>query len=259
MPFAELSNVRTYYELAGDSSLPVLAFSHSLGVNHSMWDPQLAPLTPHFRLLRYDIRGHGQSSAPEGPYSVNDLGRDLVDLLDALNIQQANFCGLSMGGAIGQWLGLYAPNRITRLILSNTAAKFGVTETWNARIATVLQNGLEPIVQGTMERWFTPEFRVTHSDVVQSTAAHLQSNSVSGYVGCCAAVRDTDFRESVFGIKTPTLVITGTSDPVTPPVDGQFLANNIPKSNYVELPAAHLSSVEVPDQFSRALLAFLRP
>jgi 3-oxoadipate enol-lactonase len=258
MPFADLNGLRTHYEVIGDATLPTLVFSHSLGVNLSMWEPQLSELAPNFRILRYDTRGHGQSSIPTGPYHVEDLGRDVLHLLDALDIERASFCGISMGGITGQWLGVNAPDRLDKLILANTAAKIGVEDAWNARIQTVLQDGLDTAIPGTLERWFTAGFRTAQPAIVAATRAMLHATTVQGYVACCAAVRDADFRSSIQAVPVPTLVIAGTHDPVTTPDDAQFLAQNISGAKYVELPAAHLSNVESSLEFNAAVLNFLK-
>ena len=257
MAFVELEGVRIRHELTGDPGLPVLVMSHSLGVDLTMWEPQLAALAPHVRILRYDTRGHGGSSVPEGPYTAANLGGDMLALLDALGIQHANFCGLSMGGVVGQWLGIHAQDRIQKLVLADTAAKIGTEEGWNSRIETVLRDGLNSIVPGTLERWFTLPFRAAEPRTIARTAAVLGATSAKGYAGCCAAIRDADFRGSIAQIGVPTLVITGSHDPVTPPADGRFMADSIAGSRYVELAAAHLSNVEAAGAFNEALLAFL--
>jgi 3-oxoadipate enol-lactonase len=257
MALAEVNGVRIRYELTGGQGLPVLVMSHSLGIDLAMWEPQLAALAPHFRVLRYDTRGHGGSSIPDGPYTAANLGGDVLGLLDVLAIQKASFCGLSMGGVVGQWLGVHASNRIDKLVLADTAAKIGNDETWNARIATVRRDGLDSVISGTLERWFTAPFRAAEPETIARTAASLRATSAEGYVACCAAIRDADFRDSLSQIGVPTLVITGSDDPVTPPVDGRFLADSIAGSRYVEVPAAHLSNVEAAGDFNKALLAFL--
>ena len=257
MAFAELDKLKLHYELTGASGLPVLILSNSLGANLAMWEPQVSVLGSRFRLLRYDTRGHGDSSVPPGPYTIEDLGQDVLRLLDFLEIDQASFCGISMGGSTGQWLGVNASSRIHKLVLANTAAKIGVAEVWNARIETVLKEGLESIVAGTMERWFTAAFRHEHPEIVAGISSTLRSTNLQGYVACCAAIRDADFRAVFRNISVPTLAIAGSQDVVASPQDVQFLAENIPSASYIELSAAHLSNVEVPDAFNSALLGFL--
>lgn len=258
MAFAELDGVLIRYELSGGPGLPVLVMSHSLGVDLTMWEPQLSALAPHVRLLRYDTRGHGGSSIPDGPYTAADLGGDVLGLLNALGFQKASFCGLSMGGVVGQWLGINAHDRIERLVLADTAAKIGTVETWNGRIETVQRDGLNSIIPGTLERWFTAPFRAAEPETIARTAALQRATNPKGYAACCAAIRDADFRSSLSQIGVPTLVITGSDDPVTPPADGRFLADSIAGSRYVELAAAHLSNVEAAGEFNEALLTFLR-
>jgi len=257
MAFAELNGVRVCYQLTGDAGLPALVLSNSLGANLAMWEPQVNPIGSRYRLLRYDTRGHGRSSIPPGPYTVADLGQDVLRLLDFLGIEQASFCGLSMGGSTGIWLGINAANRIGKLVLADTAARIGVAEVWSTRIETVLRDGLDSVIPGTLERWFTPSFHSAHPDVVAATSAMLHATDVQGYSACCAAIRDADFRASLQFIHSPTLVIAGTHDPVTTPEDGRYIAQNIANASYVELPAAHLSNVEAASEFNAALLDFL--
>jgi 3-oxoadipate enol-lactonase len=257
MPFVDFEGIRLHYQVTGDSSLPVLVLSNSLGANLSMWDPQLLALAPHFRVVSYDSRGHGQSSAPAGPYAIDDLGRDVLRLLDVLEIERASLCGISMGGVVGQWLGIHAGDRLHKLVLANTAAKIGVPDVWNARIELVLREGLDPVIPGTLERWFTPDFHAAHPEAIQATDAILRRTNVPAYAACCAAIRDADFRTSLSAIVAPTLVLTGTHDPVTTPEDGRFLAGNIRTASYVQLNAAHLSNVEAASAFNAALLEFL--
>jgi 3-oxoadipate enol-lactonase len=256
MPFAELGELRTHYSLTDDTG-PVLVFSNSLGTNFSMWDAQMAELQRHFRILRYDTRGHGQSSVTRGDYTIDQLGRDVVALLDSLRLDRVHFCGLSMGGMIGIWLGIQAPDRLDRLVLSNTAARIGTKETWNARIATVRKDGMKSVAAGVIERWFTPDFRLSSPEKVARAQQMLENASPEGYAGCCAAIRDMDQREGVTQITTPTLVIYGARDPVTPASDADFLSERIHGSAKVELDAAHLSNVEQPDAFTKAVSDFL--
>lgn len=257
MAFLETNGIRTHYELSGSAELPVLVFSHSLGVNLEMWEPQLEALVQKRRVLRYDTRGHGASACPSGPYTAEDLGTDILGMLDALDIAQADFCGLSMGGVVGQWLGIHAPHRLRKLVLANTAAKIGTAEIWNGRLATVEREGLDSVIPGTLERWFTAPFRESPPAVIAKTEAMLRRTASEGYSACCGALRDADFRESAKTITVPTLLIASTSDPVTPPADLRFLASAIPGSQLVELSAAHLSNVEAAEAFNQELLHFL--
>jgi 3-oxoadipate enol-lactonase len=256
MPFAESEDLRTRYELTGDKG-PVLVFSNSLGTDFSMWDPQMAELAKRFRILRYDTRGHGQSSVTAGDYMIEQLGRDVLGLLDTLKLESVHFCGLSMGGVIGMWLGVHASNRLNRLVLCNTAARIGTNEMWNARIATARKDGMKPIAASVIERWFTPEFRASSPDRVAKAQRMLETTSPAGYSACCAALRDVDLRDAVAQIKTPTFIIYGAKDPVTPAADAEFLADRIQGSAKVALNAAHLSNVEQADAFTEAVSHFL--
>ena len=256
MPFVDLGDLRTHYDLP-QSDRPILVFSNSLGTDFSMWDPQLPELSQRFRVLRYDTRGHGQSSVTAGDYSIEQLGRDVLSLLDKLRLDRVHFCGLSMGGMIGIWLGIHSPDRLHRLVLCNTAARIGTKEMWNARIATVRKDAMKPVAAAVVERWFTPEFRAAFPHKVARAQQMLDATPPNGYAACCAAIRDMDHRDAVAQIKTPTLVIYGGKDPVTPQVDAQFLTDNIRGSIKVELFAAHLSNVEQPDAFTQAVNDFL--
>jgi len=258
MAFSEIEGLRIHYEIAGASSLPVLLFSHCLGADLSIWGPQLPDLTAEFRVVRYDTLGHGQSAVPRGPYTIEKLGRQALALLDTLEIERASFCGISMGGLIGQWLALHAPDRIQKLILVDTAARIGNLEGWNSRIEDVLKDGIIPIIPGALQRWFTSGFHAENPEIITMTKAMLEAVSTEGYTNCCVAIRDADFRGDIHSIGIPTLVITGQHDPVTPPEDGRYLAENISGAKYIELAAAHLSNVEAASDFNSALLAFLK-
>ncbi len=249
--------VEIFYELDVDRGLPALVLSNSLGTNLFLWEPQLTMFQQHFRVLRYDTRGHGRSEATPGSYSIDQLGRDVVALMDSLGVAKASFCGLSMGGMVGQWLGANASERLNKLVLCNTAAKIGTTEIWNARIAQVAAEGMSSIIPGVLERWFTPEFRAATPEVVLSTQRMLESTDPGGYAACCAAIRDMDLRGRVADICVPTLVVTGAKDPVTSPSDGRFLVEQIAGAEYLELMAAHLSNVEAAAVFTPEVLRFL--
>ncbi len=256
MPFVDVGELKTHYALTGDKE-PVLVFSNSLGTDFYMWDPQVAELQRCFRILRYDTRGHGQSSVTPGDYTIEQLGRDVLGLLDSLHLGCVHFCGLSMGGMIGMWLGVHAPNRLHRLVLSNTAARIGTKEMWNARIATARKDGMKPVAAAVIERWFTPGFRASFAERVARAQRMIENTPPEGYAACCAAIRDMDQREAVAQIKAPTLVIYGGSDPVTPASDAQFLTDRIRGAVKVELAAAHLSNVEQADAFTEAVSNFL--
>jgi 3-oxoadipate enol-lactonase len=257
MPILKSGEARIHYALEGQSAAPVLVFSNSLGTNYSMWDPQVLELRKKFRLLRYDTRGHGQSSPTPGPYSIEQLGKDVIALQDALDLDRVHFCGLSMGGMIGMWLGANAPERLVHLVLCNTGARIGTAEAWNTRIDAVQKNGMKSIASAVVERWFTPAFRQKAPAATANTLKMIGETNPDGYAACCAAVRDFDFREQLSRIRIPTLVISGAQDPATPPADGRFLAQQIPSARYIELNAAHLSNIEDQDRFTSELAAFL--
>ena len=257
MPILKSGEARIHYVLEGQSGSAVLVFSNSLGANYSMWDPQANEFRKKFRVLRYDMRGHGQSPPTPGPYSIELLASDVIAMLDALDLDRVHFCGLSMGGMIGMWLALNAPERLNKLVLSNTAAKIGTAEGWNARIEAVQKNGMKSLASAILERWFTPAFRRKAPETMASIVKMLEETNPDGYAACCAAVRDFDCREKLSGIRTPTLVIAGAHDSGTPPADGRFLVKQIPGARYVELDGAHLSNIEAQDQFNNELAALL--
>lgn len=236
---------------------PVLVLSPSLGTTMALFDPQLEAFGEHFSVLCYDPRGHGASDAPQGGYSLDRLGRDVVELLDALQIEKAHFLGVSLGGMTGQWLGYRAPERIESLILANTSAYMGPPSGWGERIATVLEHGMAPMIQPVLERWFTPSFRATGHPEVARIGQLLEATAPAGYAGCCAAIRDMDLRPTAAQITAPTLVIAGLQDPATPLDHAQFLTDAIPGAQLAEFNAAHLSNVECPAAFNRSVLAFL--
>lgn len=257
MPFLEAGEFRMHYALDGAPGAPVVVLSNSLGTTLSMWDPQVQELVQRYRVLRYDTRGHGQTSVTPGSYSVEQLARDVLRLLDALKLERVHFCGLSLGGLTGMWLGVHAGHRLDHLVLCNTAAKIGTAETWNTRIASIRRDGMRAIAAAAMERWFTPEFRAASPATVAVARQMIENTPPEGYAGCCAAVRDFDFRETLSAIQVPTMVVSGTHDPATSPADGRFITDRIPGAQYVELPTSHLSNLQAPAEFTSALLRFL--
>jgi 3-oxoadipate enol-lactonase len=256
MPVIAANDIDFNYTIEGPESAPVLMFSNSLGTNLSMWDGQAA-LAKHFRVLRYDTRGHGKTTAPEGPYTFEVLGRDVLALLDALKIRRVRFCGLSMGGMTGMWLARNAPERIERLVLCNTAAKFGLPELWNQRIAAVLSGGMKSITQSVLERWFTARFIASNPKDVARIQEGLHTTPARGYAGNCAAIRDVDQRWTIASIAAPTLVVGGRHDPATPYAAAELIASRIRGAKLVGLDAAHLSNIEQPAAFNDAVGEFL--
>jgi len=257
MPFLEIGDFRAHYALSGPASAPVLVLSNSLGINFSMWDPQIPAFEKHFRLLRYDTRGHGQSSVTPGPYRIEQLARDVLHLLDRLTLNRVHFCGLSMGGTSVMWMGTNSPERLHKLVLCNTAARIGTAEVWNARIDAVSKGGMQSIAPAVIERWFTPAFRAAAPETIAHTQRMIEASPPKGYTACCAALRDMDQRESISSIRIPTLVVCGAKDPATTVADGQFLADKISGARLLELPTAHLSNIEAPERFSSEVLKFL--
>jgi len=257
MPFAQLADVRLHFQLDGDPRLPVLMLCNSLGTTLDMWEPQMPAFLAHFRVLRYDTRGHGQSEVTPGEYSIAQLGKDALALLDHLGIERVSFCGLSMGGMTGMWLGVNSPERIWRLVLCNTGAKLGDPALWEARFEAVRSGGMAAITPPTLDRWFTARYQRLAPKDVDKVRAMLLATSPDGYIANGAAVRDMDQRADLAKIKVPTLVIAGTYDGSTPPELGREVAQAIDGARYVELDAAHLSNWEQTGAFSSAVLSFV--
>lgn len=260
MPFITLNSVRHYYRLEGVEGNPVLVLCHSIGTDHGMWHPQMPDLLRHFQVLRYDTRGHGASDAPAGEYSVEQLGRDALALADHLGIAKFAWCGLSMGGAIGQWIALHAADRLTHLVLANTSPRFGDSTNWDNRIKAVREGGMGAIVELAMQRFFSEKTRRDDRASVSSARSVLLGTDPTGYIGCCAALRDFDSRRQLSKIAASCLVIAGDLDVSTPWTDhSEVLARDIPNAASVRFPAAHLSNLEQPRSFTAALLEFLLP
>lgn len=245
------------YRLEGAVDAPVLVLSNSLGTDMGMWAPQLDALKAKFLVLRYDQRGHGASDAPSGGYSIDRLGRDVVELTEALGIQRFHFCGLSLGGMVGQWLGVRESTRLDRLILANTTAYMGPPSGWDARIEAVLKDGMAPLADASIMRWFTPDFVASSPEAISPIVTMLRQTSPVGYAGCCAAIRDMDQRRTAALVEVPTLVIGGSADPATPPEHARALATTISGAALRMVDAAHLSNVEQPSEFTAAVLDHL--
>lgn len=252
-----IDGCRISWQLEGPEGAPVLMLSNSLGTTMDMWQSQQGAFREKFRLLRYDTRGHGGSDSTPGGYSLDRLGRDALELIDALSIDRVHFCGLSLGGMTGQWLGVFAPERLERLVLANTAAYMGPPAGWQTRIDVVLQNGMAEIAEAVLDRWFTPNFRASSSAAVGDIKHQLLTTDSGGYAGCCAAIRDMDLRPIINQISCRTLVIAGTLDPATSPVQSGAIASAINGAEFMQLEAAHLSNIEQPEQFTNSVLDFL--
>lgn len=241
----------------GPDGAPALLLMHSIGTDHRMWSAQISAFARHFRVVALDARGHGASAAPDGDYTIDMLGNGAIQMLDHLGIGAAHVCGLSMGGAMAQWLAIHAPDRVAKLVLANTAARIGTADTWRIRERSVRQDGLASIADAALARFFSESFRAAYPETEQLFRARLVGMSVQGYAGCCAALRDADFRPMLGHITAPTLVIGGTFDVSTPPAEAELLAQAIPRAALVMLPAAHLSNIEQPGRFIAAISAFL--
>jgi 3-oxoadipate enol-lactonase/4-carboxymuconolactone decarboxylase len=243
------------YKIQGTPNSPVLIFSNSLGSEMMMWDELIPYLLPYFRVLRYET----SPPTPDGGVfacKIDDLGEQVIQIMDEINIESAYFCGLSMGGLIGQYLGINHPNRFKKMVLSNTGAKIGNDERWNSRIETISKNGMQAIVDDTMERWFTEEFRRQNPQKVAETYAMFLRSDVQRYSNCCCAIRDADFREQLENLSVETLVITGDEDPVTNVEQAEFLVSKIPNAKLKVLHARHLAATELPKEYAAVLVDF---
>ena len=258
MPTINADGCPINVQIDGRDDAPVLMLSNSLGTNLHMWDAQMPELTKHFRVVRYDRRGHGKSGVPKGPYTMERLGRDVLAILDTLKIQKINWCGLSMGGMVGMWLGGNAGERINKLILSNTTCYYEDKSPWAGRIKTVRDKGLASIIEMNMARWFTQGFRDSHPEEMKRFNESFLATNPEGYVGCIEAIRDMDHRPFLPKIKAPTLIIAGKDDPATTVAQAEYLRDHIPGSKMIVLDAADISNAEQPQAYTRAVLDFLK-
>ena len=257
MPQVTSGGCPIYYRVDGDPAAPPLLFSNSLGTTHELWDPQVGVFSRSLRVIRYDTRGHGRSSAPSGEYTIGQLGGDAIAVLDAVGVTRAHVCGLSLGGLTAMWLGIHVPERIESLTLASTGAKIGTSAIWEDRIGQVAKSGLDSIVESGKGRWFTDAFRTAHPDVVDRHVRMLVSCNPGGYMGCCAALRDTDLRDEIGGIVAPTLAVAAAEDQVTPPADAELLKARIPQARLAHLGGSHIANVEAAEAFNEVLLRFL--
>jgi 3-oxoadipate enol-lactonase len=257
MPAINADGCPIHVEVEGPERAPVLMLSNSLGTTLAMWEPQVAPFTRHFRLVRYDRRGHGRSGCPKGPYTMERLGRDVLAVLDGLGIAKINWCGLSMGGMVGQWLGANAPERIERMVLTNTSSYFADKAAWNERLKLVQEKGIASFAAPNMARWFTKGFIERAPQTVARIQEMFAATPLEGYLACGAAVRDMDHRELLPRIKAPTLVIAGKHDGATPPEANEYISKHIPGAKFALVDAAHLSNVEQSEAYTDAVLGFL--
>ena len=248
---------RIDYSVAGAATAPTLLFINSIATTRELWARQLPRLSKSFRVITYDARGHGYSQVTAGNYTIEQLGRDALAVLDAAGAEAAHVCGISLGGITAMWMGVHAPRRIRSLVLANTAARIGSSEMWSERIAFVKQQGMATLADLTMPRWFTEGFRAREPHTIEPFRSMIAACSQDGYLRCCAALRDEDLREAIGGIACPVLCIAGNSDPATPPEALQFIHERIAGSRLVRLDAAHLTNVEQPQAFTRAVTEFI--
>src|SRR5687767_11403335 len=247
------------YEVEGDPGAPPLLLINSIGSTREMWTRQMDAFRAAFRVIRYDARGHGTSSVPRGAYTVDELGGDALAILDDAGVPSAHVCGISLGGITAQWLGLNAPGRVRGLVLANTAARIGTVESWTGRIGLVHQKGMSAVADLAMERWFTPAFRERDPETVHAFRTMVQNCPPDGYLGSCAALRDADLRDSIASINAPTLLVAASADAATPPEGLEFIRARVNGARLVTLDSAHLSNVECAEEFTDAVLEFLKP
>lgn len=259
MPYAAVNDTQLFYRIDGaaNTTAPWLVLSNSLGSDVSMWTPQLVEFAKHFRVLRYDTRGHGHSAAPKGPYTIEQLTGDVIGLMDHLGIERAHFAGVSMGGLTGVGLGARFGNRIDRLVLCNTAAKIGTSEVWVPRAAKARNEGMLALADAVLPRWYTAEFMTQNPLVIAQARDVLVHTDNEGYASNCDAINAADLRGEAASIKAPTLVISGAHDLAATPAQGRELAESVPGARYVELNASHISNVELADEYNKLVVDFL--
>jgi 3-oxoadipate enol-lactonase len=257
MPMINADGCLLNVSVEGRDGGPTLMLSNSLGCSLQLWEPQMAALTRLFRVIRYDRRGQGKSGVPPGPYSMERFGRDVLAILDDLNIEKVHWCGLSMGGMVGQWLGAHAPQRFDRIILSNTSCYYPDPTAWLDRIKAVKQAGVAAVADSVIAAWLTADFREREPQITANLKAMLIASPVVGYLACCEALSTLDQRELLPRIKSPTLVIAGRHDVATPVAASELIRSRIPGAALTILDAAHVSNVEQPHAFTDAVVGFL--
>jgi 3-oxoadipate enol-lactonase len=257
MPMIDADGCLLNVSVEGRDGGPTLMLSNSLGCTMRMWEPQMAAFTRLFRVIRYDRRGHGKSAVPAGPYSMERFGRDVLAILDDLNIEKVHWCGLSMGGMVGQWLGANAPQRFHKIVLCNTSCYYPDPTSWLNRIKAVKEGGIASIADAVMSGWLTADFRAREPQIAADMKAMLIASPVQGYLACCEALSTLDQRTLLPKIKSPTLVIAGRHDIATPVSAGEFIRSRISGAALTILDAAHISNVEQPHAFTEAVVGFL--
>jgi 3-oxoadipate enol-lactonase len=253
-------SVEVAHELLGPMDDPPVILSCSLGTDRSMWDPQTPALAGSHLVVRYDLRGHGQSPAPPGPYAISDLGEDLLALMDRLEIERASLCGVSIGAMTSIWAAANAPERVHRLVLCCTSARFGpeAAEVYRARAQTVREHTVDAVADGALERWFTPGFREAQPELMAKIRKGLTDTSSEGYAGCCEALAALDLHPALGSISAPTLVIAGAEDPATPPDHGRAIADGIAGARFELIEgAAHLANIEKAELVTPLIAGFI--
>jgi len=257
MPMIDADGCLLNVTVEGRDGGPTLMLSNSLGSTLQMWEPQMRALTQVFRVVRYDRRGHGKSQVAPGPYSIERFGRDALAILDDLNIEKTHWCGVSMGGMVGQWLAAHAPERVGKIVLANTSCYYPDPTIWETRIKAVREGGLAAVADTVIAGWLTQEFRDHNPDVADRMRAMLLATPVEGYLACCEALSRLDLREDLARIKSPTLVIAGRYDKSTPIAMAEAIRSRIAGANMTIVDAAHISNVEAAGAFNDAMLGFL--
>ena len=257
MPMIDADGCLLNVSVEGRDGGPTVMLSNSLGTTMQMWEPQMRALTQLFRVIRYDRRGHGKSNVPPGPYSIARFGRDVIAILDDLNIDKVHWCGLSMGGMVGQWLGGNAPERLGKIVLANTTCHYPDPTNWHNRIKAVKEGGIATVADTIIASWLTADFRERELQIAERLKAMLSATPVEGYLASCEALSTLDLRDQLPNIKNPTLVIAGRHDMSTPIAAGELIRSNIPGASLTILDAAHLSNIEQPHAFTDAVVGFL--
>ena len=257
MPMIDADGCLLNVSVEGRDGGPTVMLSNSLGTTMQMWEPQMRALTQLFRVIRYDRRGHGKSSVPPGPYSIERFGRDVIAILDDLNIDKVHWCGLSMGGMVGQWLGAHAPERLGKIVLANTACYYPDPTNWLNRIKAIRDGGMAAVADTVIAAWLTADFREREPQIAARLKSMLSATPVEGYLACCEALSTLDQRALLPTITNPTLVIAGRHDMATPVAAGELIRSQIPGASLTILDAAHISNIEQPHAFTDAVVGFL--
>jgi 3-oxoadipate enol-lactonase len=255
-----MTPIEVAYTVDGADGAPTVVLSNSLGSTPAMWDPQFPALAERLRVVRYDHRGHGRSPVLPGPYELDDLGADVIALLDRLGLERVHWCGLSLGGMVGMWMAINAPERIDRLVLCCTSARLGPPEMWADRAATVRAQGVDAIADAGIERWLSPSFIEREPQIAAGIRAMLAATPAEGYAACCGVIERMDQVPQLGEIRAPTLVIAAEDDPATPPEHGELIASAVPGARLeIVQDARHLATIEQPEAMTELILSHLVP